>query len=41
MARSEPKPRSLRTLEIVLGTLRRILLHAQMQELVANNVVAD
>ena len=35
------EPRSPRTLEIVLGTLRRILLHAQAQELVATNAVSD
>ena len=35
------QPRSPRTLEIVLGTLRRILLHAQAQELVPSNAVAD
>ena len=35
------KPRSPRTLEIVLGTLRRILLHAQAQELISTNAVSD
>ena len=35
------RPRSPRSIEIVLGCLRRILVHARARELVASNAVAD
>jgi len=35
------RPRSPRSIEIVLGTLRRVLLAAQAQEIIASNPVSD
>ena len=35
------RPRSPRSVEIILGTLRRVLLAAQAQDLVASNAVSD